>query len=152
MSFIFKTMLVLYQSVLISGSISNIYWHASKWSSISFSHWQCPTDREFSFPRFVGLLILSLCLYHSLTLTSFTESSFVVPITTLADRSIVGANANPAMLTGVTALACVATRVASTRRLQQRNNNSEFRVSKKLIRSLIDYHIVSCGIRDKIKE
>jgi hypothetical protein len=58
MSFIFKTMLVLYQSVSISGSISNIYWHASKWSSISFSHWQCPSDREFSFPRFVGLLIL----------------------------------------------------------------------------------------------
>jgi hypothetical protein len=56
MSFIFKMMLVLYQSGLISGVISNIYWHARKWSSISFSHWQCPSDREFSFPRFVGLL------------------------------------------------------------------------------------------------
>jgi hypothetical protein len=60
MSFIFKMMLVLYQSVSISGSISNIYWHVSKWSSISFSHWQYPSDREFSFPLFVGLLILSL--------------------------------------------------------------------------------------------
>jgi hypothetical protein len=59
MSFIFKMMLVLYQSVSISGSISNIYWNASKWSSISFLHWQCPSDREFFFPRFVGLLILS---------------------------------------------------------------------------------------------
>jgi hypothetical protein len=39
MSFIFKMMLVLYQSGLIGGVISNIYWHASKWSSISFSHW-----------------------------------------------------------------------------------------------------------------
>jgi hypothetical protein len=55
-------MLVLYQSLSISGSISNIYWHARQWSSISFSHWQCPSDREFSFPRFVGLLMLSLCL------------------------------------------------------------------------------------------
>jgi hypothetical protein len=36
------------------------YWHATKWSSISFSHWQCPSDGGFSFPRFVGLLILSL--------------------------------------------------------------------------------------------
>jgi hypothetical protein len=35
-----------YQSVSISGVISNIYWHASNWSSISFSHWQCPSDRE----------------------------------------------------------------------------------------------------------
>jgi hypothetical protein len=59
-SFIFKMMLVLYQSVSISGSISNIYWHACKWSSISFSHWQCPRDSEFSFPRFVGQLILRL--------------------------------------------------------------------------------------------
>jgi hypothetical protein len=58
MSFIFKMTLVFYQNVSIS--ISNIYWHASKWSSISFSHWQSPSDREFSFPRFVGLLILSL--------------------------------------------------------------------------------------------
>jgi hypothetical protein len=49
-------------SVSISGSISNIYWHASKRSSISFSHWHCPSDREFSFPRFVSLLILSLWL------------------------------------------------------------------------------------------
>jgi hypothetical protein len=60
MSFIFKVMLDLYQSVTISGSISNIYWHASKRSSISFSHRQCPSDRELSFPRFVDLLILSL--------------------------------------------------------------------------------------------
>jgi hypothetical protein len=60
MSVIYKMMLVLYQSGVISGYISNIYWHASKWSSISFSHWQYPSDREFSFPRFVGLLILSL--------------------------------------------------------------------------------------------
>jgi hypothetical protein len=35
-------------------------WHASKWSSISFWHWQYPPDRDFTFPRFVGLLILSL--------------------------------------------------------------------------------------------
>jgi hypothetical protein len=60
MSFIFKIIVVLYQSVSISGSISSTYWNASKWSSISFSHWQCPLEREFSFPRFVGLLILSL--------------------------------------------------------------------------------------------
>jgi hypothetical protein len=60
MSFIFKMMLILYQSVSISGSISIIYWHASKCSSISFSHWQCPSDREFSFPLFVDLLIQSL--------------------------------------------------------------------------------------------
>jgi hypothetical protein len=33
------------------------YWHASKWSSIFFSHWQCPSDGDFSFPRFVDLLI-----------------------------------------------------------------------------------------------
>jgi hypothetical protein len=39
------------------------YWHAIKWSSISFSHWQCPSDGDFSFPRFVGLLILSLCVF-----------------------------------------------------------------------------------------
>jgi hypothetical protein len=38
MSFIYKMMLVLYQSGLISDVISNIYWHASKWSSVSFSH------------------------------------------------------------------------------------------------------------------
>jgi hypothetical protein len=38
------------------------YWHASKWSSISFSRWQCPSDGDFSFPRFVCLLILSLWL------------------------------------------------------------------------------------------
>jgi hypothetical protein len=62
MSLIFKIMLVLYQSVSLSGSISNIYWFASKWSSISFSYSQCPSDRDFSFPRFVGILILSLWL------------------------------------------------------------------------------------------
>jgi hypothetical protein len=33
-------------------------------SSISFSHWQCPSDGDFSFPRFVGLLILSLWSQH----------------------------------------------------------------------------------------
>jgi hypothetical protein len=37
------------------------YWHPPcKWSPISFSHWQCPLDEDFTFPRFVGLLILSL--------------------------------------------------------------------------------------------
>jgi hypothetical protein len=36
------------------------YWWASKWSPISFSHWQCPSDGDFSFPRFVSLLMLSL--------------------------------------------------------------------------------------------
>jgi hypothetical protein len=36
------------------------YWHAIKWS-VSFSQWQCPSDGDFSFPRFVVLLILSLC-------------------------------------------------------------------------------------------
>jgi hypothetical protein len=60
MSFIYKMMLILYQRGVISGYISNIYWHASKWSSIFFSHWQCPSDCEFSFPRFVRLLILVL--------------------------------------------------------------------------------------------
>jgi hypothetical protein len=39
------------------------YWHASKWSSISFSHWQCPSYGDFSFPRLVGFSILSLRLY-----------------------------------------------------------------------------------------
>jgi hypothetical protein len=63
-SFIFKMMLVLYQCVSLSGSISIFYWHANKWSSISFSHWQCPSDQEFSFPRFVGLLILSLWVWR----------------------------------------------------------------------------------------
>jgi hypothetical protein len=36
------------------------YWHASKWSSICFSHWQWPSNGDFSFPRFIGILILSL--------------------------------------------------------------------------------------------
>jgi hypothetical protein len=40
-------------------SIRN-YWYVSKWSSISFWRRQCPSDGDFSFPRFVGLLILSL--------------------------------------------------------------------------------------------
>jgi hypothetical protein len=75
MSFIYKMMLVLYQSGVISGYISNIYWHASKWSSISFSHWQCPWDREFSLPRFVGLLILSLWLQR------FFERNFCITTT-----------------------------------------------------------------------
>jgi hypothetical protein len=35
-------------------------WHARTWSSISFWHWQHPSYGDFSFPRFVGLLILSL--------------------------------------------------------------------------------------------
>jgi hypothetical protein len=38
------------------------YWHATKWSSIFFSQCQCPSDGNFSFPRFIGLLILSLAL------------------------------------------------------------------------------------------
>jgi hypothetical protein len=38
-------------------------WHASKWLSISFWHWQYPLDGDFSFSRFVSLLILSLCIY-----------------------------------------------------------------------------------------
>jgi hypothetical protein len=41
------------------------YRHASKWSSISFLDWQCPSDEDFSFPRFVGPLILSLWFPHS---------------------------------------------------------------------------------------
>jgi hypothetical protein len=83
MSFIFKMMLVLYQSVSLCGSISNIYWHANKWSSISFSHWQCPSDRVFSFPRFVGLLILTLwyvpnTLYITLSRMTFTYTTKIV--------------------------------------------------------------------------
>jgi hypothetical protein len=35
-----------------------------KWSSISFSHWQCPSHRGFSFPHFLGLLILNPCLWQ----------------------------------------------------------------------------------------
>jgi hypothetical protein len=35
-----------------------------KWSSIIFSHWQCPSDGDFSLPRFVGPLILSLWVKH----------------------------------------------------------------------------------------
>jgi hypothetical protein len=73
MSFIYKMMLVLYQSGVISGYISNIFWHASKWSSISFSHWQCPSDREFSFPRFVDLLILSLWVRRSTKLNVIND-------------------------------------------------------------------------------
>jgi hypothetical protein len=68
---------ILYQSGLISGVISNIYWHASKWSSISFSHWQCPSDRKFSFPRFVGLLILSL--WSGLLATGWSAGNFYTP-------------------------------------------------------------------------
>jgi hypothetical protein len=74
MSFIFKMMLVLYQCVSLSGVISNIYWHASKWSSISFSHWLCPSDREFSFPRFVGGSINT----KSMTLTIISKVSTCV--------------------------------------------------------------------------
>jgi hypothetical protein len=40
-------------------AVSKICWHASNWSSISFSHWQCPSNGDI-FLRFVGLLILSL--------------------------------------------------------------------------------------------
>jgi hypothetical protein len=81
MSFIFKMMLVLYQIVSISGPISNIYWHASKRCSISFSHWQCPSDREFSFPRSVGLLILSLCIFN--ILLNFYVSLFLLFVSSL---------------------------------------------------------------------
>jgi hypothetical protein len=35
MSFIYKMMLFLYQSGVISGYISNIYWHASKFNGLS---------------------------------------------------------------------------------------------------------------------
>jgi hypothetical protein len=45
---------------ILNGSFSRIWWHANKWLSISFSHWQCPSDGDFSFPCFVGILILSL--------------------------------------------------------------------------------------------
>jgi hypothetical protein len=53
-------MLAFLQYVSLCVSFSRICWHASKWSSISFSHWQCPFDGDFSFPRFVGPIILSL--------------------------------------------------------------------------------------------
>jgi hypothetical protein len=39
-------------------------WHDSEWSSISFWHWQCPWDGDFSFTRFVRLLTLSLWCYY----------------------------------------------------------------------------------------
>jgi hypothetical protein len=37
---------------------------SSKWSSISFSHWQCSSDGDFSFPRVVGLLMQNLWLEY----------------------------------------------------------------------------------------
>jgi hypothetical protein len=51
-SFIFKMMLVLYQSVSISSSISNIYWHARP--SISFSHLTVPIRSWVLFPTLCG--------------------------------------------------------------------------------------------------
>jgi hypothetical protein len=43
-----------------------ICWYATKWSSISFSHWQCPSDGDFSFTRLFGVLILSIWSWHTM--------------------------------------------------------------------------------------
>jgi hypothetical protein len=51
-----------------------IYWHASKRSSISFLNWQCPSDGDFSFPRFVGLLIISLWLHQTILFRMVVKS------------------------------------------------------------------------------
>jgi hypothetical protein len=75
MSLAFKNDARSLASVSLCGTFSKICWHASKWSSISFSHWQCPSDGDFSFPRFVGLLILSL--WSSLLFYSGNANSMV---------------------------------------------------------------------------
>jgi hypothetical protein len=62
MSLIFKNDALSLGWVTSWHSLKN-YWHVSKWSPISFSHCQWPLDGDFSFPRFVGLVILSLWLY-----------------------------------------------------------------------------------------
>jgi hypothetical protein len=49
--------------VTMCNSFKN-FWPASKWLSISFSHLQCLSNGDFSFPRFVGLLILSLWVWQ----------------------------------------------------------------------------------------
>jgi hypothetical protein len=55
-------------------------WHANIWSPISFSHWQCPSGWDFSFPHFVGVLILDLYTHLSLLLRlsnfSYTLTGF----------------------------------------------------------------------------
>jgi hypothetical protein len=42
---------------------------------ISFSHWQCPSDGEFFFPRIVGLLIRSLWFKHKSNFTFFYNNN-----------------------------------------------------------------------------
>lgn len=46
-------------------------------------------------------------------LTSLAEGALVVAVAALADGTVVGADANPAMLARVAALACIATRIAA---------------------------------------
>jgi hypothetical protein len=53
-------------------------WHASKRLSNSFSHWQCPSDGDFSFPRFVGLLILSLWFYVFTSTADVSNAKFLI--------------------------------------------------------------------------
>jgi hypothetical protein len=54
-------------SLIIKNYAHSLASHVTMWlsfknllSCISFSHGQCPLDRDFSFPHLVGLLILSL--------------------------------------------------------------------------------------------
>jgi hypothetical protein len=65
MSLTFKNDAFLIARRVTMGHYFKNYWHASKWSSISSSHWKSPSFGNFSFPRFVGLLILSLWFQHT---------------------------------------------------------------------------------------
>jgi hypothetical protein len=63
MSFMFKTAArSLARLVTMWLSVKNC-WHDNKWSSISFWHWQCASDRYFSFTRFVGLFNTKFMIY-----------------------------------------------------------------------------------------
>jgi hypothetical protein len=59
----------------LCGSLSKICWHPNKWSSISFSHWQCPLHRDFSFSCFVGLLITLWFVYF---LMLFADNNIII--------------------------------------------------------------------------
>jgi hypothetical protein len=104
-------MLALYQIVSLCGSISRICWHASKWPSISFLHWQCPSDGDFFFPRFVGLLIISLWvvydvinLFNRLLIDMLTCIDITVNTTKKALREALDTTAKKYRIFSLTAL------------------------------------------------
>jgi hypothetical protein len=82
MSLIFKNNArSLARRVTMCLSVKNC-WHASKWWSISFLHWQFPSDGDFSFPRFVALLSLRISnKYGSLTRNKFLMKCYYFEIT-----------------------------------------------------------------------